>query len=198
MSVCENEAIQFFFRDDQSCFSEIFNKQNHQPRLMRSRGGSSRTGTRTGIRTGIRTGGGTRTITIGTRYRNSRTGVNIIRPPGSLWSRTRYTFLPVSRLYFYRSRSSTNRYTTPATGTITYYYCSTNGTTSDEIQCSSIYGDTQCCEDETTHAAFCCGGQISEDLIDDFNHATKILARIFYTLSAMALFTHILMRRFYR
>ncbi len=52
-----------------------------------------------------------------------------------------------------------------------------------EIQCSNSTGDTQCCEEETTHEPFCCGGEISKDLIDDFNQATKILSQIFYTLA---------------
>jgi hypothetical protein len=40
-----------------------------------------------------------------------------------------------------------------------------------EIQCSSIDGDTQCCEEETTQQVFCCGGKTSEDFIQDANRA---------------------------
>ncbi|CAF3956585.1 unnamed protein product [Rotaria sp. Silwood1] len=145
----------------------------------------------------IRTSG-SRTSSIGTRFRSIRTGATISRPTGWLWSRTRHIFLPVSRYYYYRSRPSNNRYTTPATGNETYYYCTSNTSAAIEIQCSSINGDGQCCEDETISQVFCCGGKIDDDLVDDFNQATQIIARIFYTLTAIALFMHIFMRRFYR
>ncbi len=178
-------------------------KKNHQPRLFGSRSGSSsrsRGSRRGSSRSGgsSRTSGGSRPSSAGTRYHSTRTGANIIRPAGSLWSRTRNAFLPVSHRYYYRTRSSTNRYTTPATGSITYYYCSTNSSVPEEIQCSSIDGDTQCCEDETTHEVFCCGGKISDDLVDDYNQATKLLGRIFYTISIVALLAHIFRRRYYQ
>jgi hypothetical protein len=67
-----------------------------------------------------------------------------------------------------------------------------------EIQCSTINGDGQCCEDETTHEVFCCGGPISDDLVEDYSQATRILARLFYTLSAIALLMHIFIRRFHQ
>jgi hypothetical protein len=180
-------------------FSEMYMTQNHQTRLFGSRGSSGSRRSSSGSRGSIiRTGGGSRPISPGIRYRIRSTGANIIRQAGSLWSRTRNAFLPISHRYFYRTRSSTNRYTTPSTGSITYYYCSTNDTVPQEIQCSSIYDDTQCCEDETTHDVFCCGAKIGDDLDDDYNRATKLLAQIFYTLSAMALLLHIFRRRFYQ
>jgi hypothetical protein len=48
-----------------------------------------------------------------------------------------------------------------------------------ETQYSTMYGDKQCCE-------------------DDFNQTTKILARILFPLSVIALFIHIFIRRFYQ
>ena len=65
-----------------------------------------------------------------------------------------------------------------------------------EIQCSSATGDTQCCDDEAASTVYCCGSDASDELDDDFNQATKIVARVLYTLSILALLTHILMRRF--
>lgn len=78
-----------------------------------------------------------------------------------------------------------------------YYYCTSNNNASAEIQCSSIDGDTQCCEEETTQQVFCCGGKISDDFKEDPNRAAKILARLFYTLAAITLCVHIFIRRFY-
>jgi len=101
----------------------------------------------------------------------------------------------ISRRYIYRS-SSYNRHTTPSAGSERFYYCTSNSTNTSEIQCSSTNGDNQCCDDETYENVFCCGGKISEDLDEDFNQAKKVLARIFYTLSAVALVMHIFMRRF--
>jgi hypothetical protein len=66
-----------------------------------------------------------------------------------------------------------------------------------EIQCSSIHGDAECCEDEAIQQVFCCGGKISEDFIQDANRATQIIARIFYNLAAITLCVHIFMRRFH-
>ena len=176
--------------------------QNHQPRLIGSRGSRGSSSRRTSGGGGggtIRTsGGGSRPTSPGIRYRIRSTGANIIRPPGSLWSRTRNSFLPISRRYFHRTRSSTNRYTTPSTGPTTYYYCSTNDTVPDEIQCSSIDDNTKCCEDEKTQEVSCCSETIGDDLDDDYNRATKLLAKTFYTLAAMALLLHILRRRFYQ
>ncbi len=166
--------------------------------MLGSRSGSSSRSRSSRSGGSSRTGSGSRPPSPGIRYRSRSTGATIIRPAGSLWSRTRNAFLPVSRRYYYRTRSSTNRYTTPATSSITYYYCSTNSSVPEEIQCSSIDGDTQCCEDETTQEVFCCGGKISDDLVDDYNRATKLLAQIFYTLSTLALLMHIFRRRFYQ
>jgi hypothetical protein len=151
-----------------------------------------------GIRTsGIRTGSGTRTPSIA-RYRNTRTGATISRPTGWQWSRSALIFLPLARRYSHRSRSSSNRYTTPDTSSVTYYYCTSTTDASMEIQCSSVNGDMQCCEDENTQNPFCCGGDIPDDILQDMNRATQTIARLFYTLAAMSLCVHLFIRRFYR
>jgi hypothetical protein len=155
------------------------------------RGGGVRTGG--GIRTGGG-GGGVRTPSVA-RYRFTRTGGSIPRPAGWLWSRTRLVFLPLARRHSQRSRSSSNQYTTPSGNTNTYYYCTSDVNPSVEIQCSGATGDAQCCEDETTQEAYCCGGEIPDDVVQDMNRATQLLARIFYVLAAIALSLHFLMRR---
>ncbi len=171
-----------------------------QPR--KSRGGSGARSSRGGS-SSFRSGGsrssrsGSRSSSSIIRFHNTRTGQRISRPTGWQWSRTRSTFLPLSTRFFSRSRSSSNRFTTPATSSVIYYYCTSNSNASVEIQCSSIDGDTQCCEEETTQQVFCCGGKISEDFIQDANRAAQILAKIFYTLAAIALCIHIFMRRFH-
>lgn len=154
-----------------------------------SRSSSSRT-------SGSRTSG-SRTSGI-TTYRSSRTGARITRPVGHLWSRSRHTFLPISTRFAHRSRTSNTRYTTPATGSITYYYCTSSTNSTAEIQCSSETGDNQCCEDETSHEPYCCGGNISDDLSEEFNQAARQLAKIFYTLMAVVLVLHVLRRRWSR
>jgi hypothetical protein len=159
----------------------------HQPRKSRSRS-RSRGGRSRISRSSISRPSGSRI----TRYPSTRTGATISRQVGWLWSRSRHIFLPLSTRYYYRSHSSYNRYTTPATGSEIYYYCTSNS--SMEIQCSSKNGDGQCCEDEKLYQAYCCGGKIEDDFVEDFNQATQI----FCTLSALALFTHIFIRRFYR
>lgn len=161
-------------------------------------GGGIRSGG--GIRGGgtIRTGSGGRPSSSGIRYQNTHTGQTISRPNGWQWSRTGLIFLPLATRYFYRSRSSSGRYTTPATSSMTYYYCTSDTDSSAEIQCSSADGDNKCCEDEETHEAFCCGGDVPDYLLQDMNRATQTIARIFYTLAALALCMHLFMRRFYR
>ncbi len=131
------------------------------------------------------------------RYRNTRTGTTIPRPNGWQWSRSGLIFLPISTLFFYRSRSSSNRFTTPATSSLTYYYCTQDSDPSTEIQCSSVNRDSLCCEDEKTKEVFCCGGDIPDDIVQDMNRATKTIARIFYTLAVLTFCIHLFMRRFY-
>ena len=168
-------------------------------------GSTSRGGSRTSFR-GSRTSGirssrirsGIRTSSFVTRYHNVRTGAVISRPIGWLWSRVRHNFLPVSRRYHYRSRPLYRRYTTPATSSQTYYYCTSDSNASLEIQCTTVHGDAKCCEDEKDKQVFCCGGKVDPDFVADFNQGTQMLARIFYTLSAMALFMHLFKRRFVR
>ncbi|CAF0908567.1 unnamed protein product [Rotaria sordida] len=195
--------------ENENVIDESLMKENYLPRKFsfrsgfRSGGSSSRISSRisrssSSGSSNIRTSG-SRISSIATRFRNTRTGATVSRPTGWLWSRTRHVFLPVSQHYYYRSHSSNNRYTTPPTGNVTYYYyCTSNTSSSMEIQCSSINDDDgQCCEDETISQVFCCGGKIDDYLIEDFNQATKTIARIFYTLTAITLFIHIFMRRFY-
>jgi len=133
-----------------------------------------------------------------TQYRNTRTGTTINRPTGSQWSRSSLLFLPLAIRFALRSRSSSSRFTTPSTGSTTYYYCTSLNDPSTEIQCSSVDGDNQCCEDQTTQQAFCCGGNIPDYILQDMNRATQTIARFFYTLAALALCMHLFMRRFYR
>lgn len=159
-----------------------------QPRKARGGGGVRISG---GSRSGSRVSPSI------TRFRNTRTGLSIPRPNGWQWSRSRLTFLPLATRFYHRSSSSSNRFTTPSTSSVTYYYCTSSTDTSVEIQCSSTTGDSQCCEDETSHQPFCCGGEISEDFMEDANRAVHILARIFYTLAAMILCVHLFMRCFY-
>lgn len=170
----------------------------HRPRIFGSRS-SSRSSSSSRISTGGSRTSGSRTsgsrISIPSRFRNSRTGTVISRPTGWLWSRTRHVFLPVSRRYYYRSTPIYSRTTRPPPTSITYYYCTSNTSNPNEIQCSTVNDDTQCCEDETNQQIYCCGGKIDDDLKEDFNQATQIIARIFFTLSAMALFMHIFMNR---
>jgi hypothetical protein len=165
-----------------------------QPRNARGGGSRSSGG---GSRTGSGSRGGSRSSSSGTRFVNTRTGATISRPSGWQWSRSRLTFLPLASRFLHRSRSSSSRFTTPSTSSVTYYYCTSSADSSAEIQCSSVNGDSQCCEDETNQQPFCCGGQISGDFIEDTNRAVQILAQIFYTLAAMALCIHLFMRRFY-
>ncbi|CAF1924123.1 unnamed protein product [Rotaria magnacalcarata] len=140
-------------------------------------------------------GGANRPTTSVIRYRNTRTGTSISRPNGWLWSRSRLVFLPLATLYFHRSRSASNRYTTQPSTSLTYYYCTSNDG-SVEIQCSSMYGDTLCCEDQTSQQPFCCGGDIPDDFVEDPNGATRRLTKIFYTLTAITLCMHLLRRHF--
>ena len=159
------------------------------------RGGGIRGG---GIRGGGIRGGGGSSIRIPTtsRYRNIRTGVSINRPNGWLWSRTQLVFLPLATRYFYRSRSSSSHYTTPPDSSLTYYYCTPDNSQSVEIECNSATGDTQCCEEEKSKEAFCCGGDIPDYIVEDMNRAAQKIGRVFYTLAAVALCLHLLNRRF--
>ncbi|CAF4169176.1 unnamed protein product [Rotaria magnacalcarata] len=127
-------------------------------------------------------------------HRSRSASTSISRPNGWLWSRSRLVFLPLATLYFHRSRSASNRYTTPPSTSLTYYYCTSNDG-SVEIQCSSMYGDTLCCEDQTSQQPFCCGGDIPDDFVEDPNRATRRLAKIFYTLTAITLCIHLFLRR---
>ncbi len=169
-----------------------------QPRRGRGGGGGRFSGGARSFRSGSSSSSrsGSRSSSAIARFRNTRTGATISRPSGWQWSRSRLTFLPLATRAFHRSSSSSNRFTTPAASSLTYYYCTSNSNASVEIQCSSIDGDSQCCEDETTQQVFCCGGGISEDFVQDVNQAAPVLARIFYTLAAMTLCIHIFMRRF--
>ena len=167
----------------------------HQPRRSGSRG-SSRTSSRSSRSS---SSSATRRISTGaTRFRNTRTGAIIRRPSGWLWSRSRHVFLPVSRLYRYRSRSSSpNRYTTSATTSSEYYYCTLDANSTAEIQCLTTTGDNQCCEVETIREVYCCGGDIDSDYDAD-NRGRRLLTQIFYTISAIAFVMHLFMRRFNR
>ncbi|UJR21508.1 hypothetical protein I4U23_024594 [Adineta vaga] len=178
-------------QENQNILDEVHVEKIHQPRRSRSRGGSrvSSRSSRSSSR---------RSSSIATRYRNTRTGAVISRPSGWLWSRTRHVFLPVSRFYHYRSRSSSNRYTTPATSSGSYYYCTMDTSNSTEIQCYTTTGDNQCCEEETNRQVYCCGGDIDSEFSEDSNQGRKLLTQIFYTLSAIALMVHLFMRRFNR
>ena len=132
------------------------------------------------------------------RFVSTRTGARIIRPTGHVWSRTRASFLPVSSRYMYRSGTSRTRFTTPSTGSTTYYYCSSSaGATANEIQCTNKDGDSKCCEDPATQQPYCCGGDIDDDLDDDTNQAVQKWAKVFYTLAALAFFLHIVKKRFH-
>ncbi len=149
------------------------------------------------ISSGIRSSrisSGIRTSSSLSRYSSTRTGATFSRPNGWQWSRSAFIFLPLATRFGHRSRSSSNRFTT--TSSVTYYYCTSDIDPSVEIQCSSTNGDSQCCEDEKTQQPFCCGGDIPDDLVRDANRATQTIARIFYTLAALALCMHLFMRRF--
>lgn len=161
-----------------------------------SRGGGSRGGG-SRIPSGGGGSGGSRTPSV-TRYRNTRSGGTISRPNGWQWSRTRFVFLPISTRYMYRSGSSSNRYTTPSSSELTYYYCTSNSDTTNEIQCDSTYDDDQCCEDTQSGQVYCCGGDLPDDVLEDMNRATRSLSQVFCTLAVLALFMHLFMRRFYR
>ncbi|CAF1452276.1 unnamed protein product [Adineta steineri] len=171
---------------------ESHKRKFHKPRSFRSRR------SRKNSRTSSSSSSSSRTSSFASRYRNIRTGAIISRPSGWLWSRTRHVFLPISRSYYYRSHSSSNQYTTPTTNSQSYYYCTSNSSNSIEIQCNTINNDSQCCEDETAHQVFCCGGEIDADYIADLSQATKRLSQLFYTLSAIALFMHLFMKRLYQ
>jgi len=99
------------------------------------------------------------------RHHSTRTSASVTHPDGWLWSQSRKAFLPVSEHYHYRSHSSNHRRTKPATDSESYY-CTLDSDISMEILCSTIHGDKQCCEDETTHGVFCCGGKMSDDVAD--------------------------------
>ena len=118
---------------------------------------------------------------------------------GSIWRRTRHTFLAPSRTYYYRSYPFNHRYryTTPITPSGNYYYCTSSSDITNEIQCNTANGDSQCCEDETTRTVYCCGGNVDDTLEDDTNQTTQMLSRIFFTLATIALFMHLLMKRFH-
>ncbi|CAF1397534.1 unnamed protein product [Adineta steineri] len=173
-----------------SIVDESHKRKFHKPRSFRSRR------SRKNSHTYSRSSSSSRTSSFVSRYRNIRTGAIVSRPTGWLWSRTRHVFLPISRSYYYRS--SSNRYTTPTTNSQSYYYCTSNSSNSIEIQCNTINNDSQCCEDETAHQVFCCGGEIDADYIADLSQATKRLSQLFYTLSAIALFMHLFMKRLYQ
>lgn len=159
---------------------------------------SIRGGSRGGIRFGgSGSGSGSRT-SPSTRYSNTRTGVRIARPPNSQWVRTLGFFLPISRRFMHRSRSSSNRHTTSSTDSNSYYYCTSTDNPNNEIQCYSYYGDDQCCEDSNTDQPYCCGGAIPADFVPDPNRAVKCLAQVFYSLAAISFAMHVFMRWLYR
>ena len=159
---------------------------------------SIRGGSRGGIRFGgSGSGSGSRT-SPSTRYSNTRTGVRIARPPNSQWVRTLGFFLPISRRFMHRSRSSSNRYTTSSTDSNSYYYCTSADNPNNEIQCYSYNGDDQCCENTDTNQPFCCSSSIPNDTVPDPNRAVKLLAQFFYTLAAITFGIHLFMRRLYR
>ncbi|CAF1429085.1 unnamed protein product [Adineta steineri] len=182
--------------------AEQYILQNKLSKKAAIRFSSIRTGSRTSV-SGSRgssssSSSGSRTPSI-TRYSNTRTGTTLSRPTGWLWSGSRFVFLPLARRYGHRSSSSSSRFTTPSSsGTVNYYYCTSNENPSTEIQCSSIDGDTQCCEDDESQQAYCCGGNIPNYITQDMNRATQTIAKILYTLTALALCMHLFMRRFNR
>ena len=177
-------------------FENEDDKSINIPRRAGSRGGTS--GSRiSGSRTSVSRTTGSRTSSSRTSsYRNTRTGTVISRPAGYQWSRTRLVFLPIARRYSQRSRSSSNRYTTPAGSGENYYYCSSDQDQSLEIQCTSTYNDNQCCEDENEQP-YCCGGDIPSEY-EEISRATKTLAKLFYSLAALLLLLHFYRRYSYR
>ncbi|CAF1198649.1 unnamed protein product [Adineta ricciae] len=199
LDLCEKwlQSTRHHQRQNLNIIDEEHMQRIHQLRRSGSRG-SSRTSSRSS-RSSSSSSSSTRRISTGaTRFRNTRTGTVISRPSGWLWSRSRHVFLPVSRLYRYRSRSSSpNRYTTSATTSSEYYYCTLDANSSAEIQCLTTTGDNQCCEVETIREVYCCGGDIDSDYDAD-NQGRRLLTRIFYTISAIAFVMHIFMRRFNR
>ncbi|CAF1651619.1 unnamed protein product, partial [Adineta steineri] len=191
----------FDLKDNEQDNAEQYILQNKLSKKAAIRVSSIRTGSRTsvsGSRGSSSSSSGSRTPSI-TRYSNIRTGTTLSRPTGWLWSGSRFVFLPLARRYGHRSSSSSSRFTTPSSsGTVNYYYCTSNDNPSTEIQCSSIDGDTQCCEDDESQQAFCCGGNIPNYITQDMNRATQKIAKFLYTLTALALCMHLFMRRFNR
>jgi hypothetical protein len=181
------------------CFNLEKNLPSNSPLYKAAiRGGGGIRGGGSGIRGGGGGGSGIR-VPTSSRYRNTRTGGGSIdRPNGWQWSRTQLIFLPLATRYFYRSRSSSSQYTTPPDSSLTYYYCTPDNSQSVEIECNSATGDTQCCEEQTSKQAYCCGGDIPDYIIQDMNRAAQTVARVFYTLAAVALCMHLLNRRFNR
>ncbi len=171
---------------------DSYTKHIYRPR--RARGGRGGRFSLSGFR-GFRSGSHSSSSIV--RFHNIRTGARIIRPTGWQWTRAQSAFLPISTRFHHRSYPFYNRYTTPATSSVTYYYCTSTGNRPVEIQCNTIDGDTKCCENEATQQVFCCGGKISDDFIEDANRAVQIFARVFYTLTAVTLCIHVFMRRFY-
>jgi len=111
----------------------------------------------------IRTGSENRLPFFDTRHHSTP----VTHPDGWLWSQSRKAFLPISEHYHYRSHSSSHRRTT-STNDSESYYCTLESDISMEILCSMIHGDKQCCEDETSHGVFCCGGKIIDEVADKF------------------------------
>ncbi len=162
----------------------------HIYRPRRARRSRSRYSSRSSYR-GFRSG--SRSSSSIAQFHNIHTGARLIRPTGWQWTRAQSAFLPISRRFY----PSYHRYTTPATSLETYYYCTSTSNSTMEIQCSTVDGDAQCCENEGTQEVFCCGGKISDDFIKDVNRAAQIFARVFYTLTAVALCIHVFIRHFY-
>jgi len=186
--------------------NEIFLENNPpaSPLLNKAavRGGARaiiRTGTRGTSGGGIRTSGGSSIRAPSTiRYINTQTGGRLYRPPNSYFSPAAMIFLPLSLRHKSRSISRSNRYTTSATNPQTYYYCTSDEDDSDEIQCNShSSGSNRCCEDEETEKVSCCSDDIPDHLRLE-SRATKTIERVFYTLAAITLCMHFVMRRFHR
>ena len=165
-------------------------------KAIRAASGVRASGTRTS--SGSRISSGASRVSSSSRYRSTRTGTTYNRPSGWQWSRSSLIFLPLAIRFAHRSRSSSSRYTTPTPGSTDYYYCTSIDNPSIEIQCSSNNNDAECCEEIASQQAFCCGGTIPDDILQDMNRAAQNMARVFYTIAGLALGMHFLVRRCYR
>ncbi|CAF1606576.1 unnamed protein product, partial [Didymodactylos carnosus] len=140
-------------------------------------GGARTSGTRTsgGIRSIIRgSSGSSSRSSRSNQYTNRNTGQRYNQPAGTSWSRNAFLFLSVSRVYSHRSSAAYRRSAYSSTPSPTSVYYCTNAITEQEIECSTVNEQDECCDKDQTNGTLgveCCGGALPDDW--DLNKSVK-------------------------